>query len=366
MSSFVTEDSYWGNRLVSPVTATYIIAEMSGNHGRDYGRAEALVKAAAAAGVNAVKLQTYTADTITLKCDNEYFRISGGLWDGRNLHELYQEAYTPWEWQPRLKKLGDELGVEVFSTPFDPTSVDFLEKEVGVNLYKIASFEVVDIPLLEKVAATRKQVIMSTGMATLAEIDRAVRTLREGGCPDIALLKCVSSYPATPDQMNLATIPHLAEAFDCVAGLSDHTLSPAVSIAAVALGARIIEKHFTLSRADGGPDAAFSLEPDELAATVRAVRDAEAAIGRVSYGAGLGEEGSVVFRKSLFAVEDVKKGEVFTSRNVRVIRPGHGLPPAELGLVLGRRAAADVTRGTPLCWDLVGESAHRIIKGEEL
>ncbi|MDD5306758.1 MAG: pseudaminic acid synthase [Deltaproteobacteria bacterium] len=332
----------------------YFIAEMSGNHGHDFDRAVRLVRAAQKAGADAVKLQTYTADTITIDCDNEYFHISEGPWAGRNLHDLYEEAHTPWEWQPKLKKLGDELGIEVFSTPFDPTSVEFLETEVGVNVYKVASFEVVDIPLLEKVASTKKPVIMSTGMATLAEIDRAVRTLRDGGAPAVALLRCVSSYPATPDQMNLATIPHLAETFGCVAGLSDHTLSPAVPVAAVALGAKIVEKHFTLSRADGGPDAAFSLEPDELRHTVEMIRHAEAAVGRVTYGAGLDEAGSVVFRKSLFVVEDVKKGEQFTAQNVRVIRPGHGLSPIELPRVFGKMAVKDICRGTPLSWEMIG------------
>ncbi len=336
----------------------YFIAEMSGNHGHDFDRAVRMVHAAKDAGANALKLQTYTADTITLDCSREHFLIKEGPWAGRKLHDLYEEAHTPWDWQPRLKKLGDELGIEVFSSPFDPTSVDFLENEVGVNLYKIASFEVVDIPLLRKVAATRKPVIMSTGMASLAEIDLAVRTLRKGGCPDIALLKCVSSYPATPEQMNLATIPHLAEAFGCVAGLSDHTLSPAVAVAAVALGARIVEKHFTLSRADGGPDASFSLEPHELMSTIAMIRDAEAAIGKVSYGAGVGEEGSMVFRKSLFAVKDVKRGEQFTDENVRVIRPGDGLAPATLDLVLGRKAASNIDRGSPLTWEMVGQTVN--------
>ena len=342
------------SRMIGHGHPVFIIAEMSGNHGHDYARAEAIVRAAAEAGADAVKLQTYTADTITLDCDNEYFTIKDGPWAGRTLHDLYEEAHTPWEWQPRLKKLGGSLGVDVFSTPFDPTAVDFLEREVGVNLYKIASFEVVDIPLLEKVAATRKSVIMSTGMATLAEIDNAVRTLREGGTPHIALLKCVSSYPATPDQMNLATIPHLAEAFGCVAGLSDHTLSPAVSVAAVTLGARIVEKHVTLSRADGGPDAGFSLEPEELRHTVQMIRDAQAAFGHVTYGAGPGENESVLFRKSIFVVVDIEKGEPITEENTKVIRPGSGLAPAELRNVLGRQANCRIDRGTPLSWPLVG------------
>ena len=337
------------DRIIGEEQATFFIAEMSGNHGHSYERAEKMLRAAAAAGADAVKLQTYTADTITIDCDNEYFRIGeGSLWSGRTLHELYDEAHTPWEWQPRLKKLGDALGVEVFSTPFDATAVDFLEQEVGVNLYKIASFEVVDIPLLEKVASTGKPVIMSTGMASLAEIDLAVKTLREGGSGDIALLRCVSSYPAEPEQMNLATIPHLSQSFDCVAGLSDHSLSSAVAVAAVTLGARIVEKHFTLAREDGGPDAAFSLEPAELAETIRAIREAEAAVGRVRYGAGVGEAGNVVFRKSVFVVKDIKKGELLSTKNIRVIRPGNGASPIFYKNVLGKRASRDFVRGTPL------------------
>lgn len=338
------------DRTIGPGHPTFFIAEISANHNRDLGRAEELIRVAADAGADAVKLQTYTADTMTLDCDNEYFRIIEGPWAGQTLHNLYQKAYTPWEWQPKLKELGDSLGVEVFSTPFDSTAVDFLENEVGVNLYKIASFEVVDIPLLEKVAATGKPVVMSTGMASLAEIDHAVRTLRKGGTSQIALLKCVSSYPATPDQMNLATIPHLAEAFKCVAGLSDHTLSPAVSVAAVALGARIVEKHITLSRAGGGPDAAFSLEPDELSHTIRMVRDAEAAVGRIAYGIGVGEKSNALFRKSVFVAEPIDEGALFTTQNLRVVRPGHGLRPGEIGLVLGCRAARSLSPGTPLQW----------------
>jgi pseudaminic acid synthase len=340
----------FAGRTIGENHPTFIIAEMSGNHGHDYGRAEAILRAAAEAGADAVKLQTYTADTITLNCDNEYFKISEGPWAGRTLYDLYEEAHTPWGWQPKLKALGDSLGVEVFSTPFDATAVDFLENEVGVNLYKIASFEVVDIPLLEKVASTGKPVIVSTGMATLAEIDLAVRTLREGGAPQIALLKCVSSYPAKPDQMNLATIPHLAQTFDCVAGLSDHTLSPAVAVAAVTLGAVIVEKHFTLARTDGGPDSGFSLEPEELRQTVKMIRDAETAIGHVRYGVGAAEKSNALFRKSLFIAKDIKRGELITNQNVRSVRPGHGLPPRELKKVLGCRARQDLARGEPLRW----------------
>jgi N-acetylneuraminate synthase len=345
-----------GGRRVGRGQPTYIVAEMSGNHGRELDRAIRLVHAAKDAGADAVKLQTYTADSLTIDCDNECFVIGDASpWAGRRLHDLYEEVHTPWEWQPVLKRLGEEMGIEVFSTPFDPTSVDFLEREVGVQVYKIASFEVVDIDLLKYVAATRKPVIMSTGMATLAEIDRAVRTLRAGGAPAVALLRCVSAYPARPEQMNLATIPHLAQAFGCVAGLSDHSLSGAVAVAAVALGASIVEKHLTLSRAAGGPDAAFSLEPEEFKQMVAMIRETEAALGEVRYGVGVGEEGSVAFRRSLFVVEDIDRGEVFTRRNVRSIRPGHGLEPAELFRVLGRVATQGLKKGTPLSWELVGE-----------
>ena len=333
---------------------TYIIAELSANHNGSVERAEALVRAAAEAGADAVKLQTYTADTLTFPCDNEYFRIKGTLWEGRTLYELYQEASMPWEWQPRLKALANELGLECFSTPFDPTAVDFLEN-MDVPCYKVASFEVVDIPLLKKIAGTGKPVIMSTGMANLAEIDEAVRTLRDNGTPELALLKCTSAYPAPPEEANLRTIPHLAAAFGCVAGLSDHTMGSAVAVAAVALGARIIEKHFTLSRADGGPDGAFSMEPAEFAQMVKDIRMVEKALGAVSYALTPKQRENKVFRRSLFAVRDIRAGEPFTEENVRSIRPGHGLPPAVLDLVLGCTAASDIARGTPLSWPLLLE-----------
>lgn len=340
------------DRNIGPGEPAYIIAEMSANHGQSYERAEAIVRAAAKSGADAVKLQTYTADTLTIPCDAEPFRIKGTLWEGRTLHDLYGEAYTPWEWQPRLAAVARELGVHLFSTPFDATAVDFLEK-MDVPAHKVASFEIVDIPLLRCIAATGKPVVMSTGMASLAEIDEAVRALREGGCTQLALLKCTSAYPAPPASMNLRTIPHLAEAFGVPAGLSDHTLGTAVPVAAVALGACIIEKHFTLSRADGGPDAAFSLEPDEFSEMVRAVRTAEAALGRVNYAVSDKERQSRVFRRSLFVVRDVKQGEIFTPDNVRSIRPAHGLHPRHHDEIMGRRAARDMACGTPLNWDAV-------------
>lgn len=325
----------------------YLIAEISANHDGKLERAEAIVRAAADAGADAIKLQTYTADTLTIPCDNEYFRIKGTLWEGKTLHDLYQEAYTPWEWQPRLKALANDLGMDCFSTPFDATAVDFLEK-MDVPCHKVASFEVVDIPLLKKIAATGKPVIMSTGMASLAEIDDAVRTLREHGTQELALLKCTSAYPAPPEEANLRTIPHLAQAFNCVAGLSDHTLGSAVAVGAVALGARILEKHFTLARADGGPDSAFSMEPDEFKQMVQDIRTVEKALGSVCYDLTPKQKESKVFRRSLFVVKDMKAGDVFTEENVRSIRPGYGLHPRFLSIILGKQAATNLRQGTPL------------------
>lgn len=331
---------------------TILIAELSANHNGSIERAEAIIRAAADAGADAVKLQTYTADTLTIPCDNEYFRIKGTLWEGRTLHDLYEEAHTPWEWTPRLMACAKDLGMDCFSTPFDATAVDFLE-ECGVSRYKIASFEVVDIPLLKKIAATCKPAIMSTGMASLAEIDEAVRTLRENGSGELTLLKCTSSYPAPVEEANLNTIPHLAQAFQCKAGLSDHTMGSAVAVAAVALGACVIEKHFTLARADGGPDGAFSMEPHEFKQMVQDIRTTEKALGRVCYNLTDKEKISVVFRRSLFVVKDVKEGEAFTSQNVRSIRPGHGLHPRYLDLVLGKKASRNIKMGTPLSWELL-------------
>jgi pseudaminic acid synthase len=327
----------------------YMVAELSANHNQDFDQAVKLVKAAKETGADAVKLQTYTPDTLTIDSDREYFRIGRTLWNGRNLYELYGEAYTPWEWQPKLKEVANDFGLELFSTPFDQTAVDFLE-EMDVPAYKIASFEVVDLPLIQRVAQTGKPIIMSTGMATLTEIDEAVRTIREVGVNQLALLKCTSAYPAPPEEMNLRTIPHLAEAFNVPVGLSDHTLGIAVPVAAVALGACIVEKHFTLSRSIPGPDSAFSLEPHEFKSMVEAIRTAEKALGRVHYGISQEEAKSRVFRRSLFVVEDMKALDLFTEHNVRSIRPGHGLPPKYLAEVLGRRAARKLKRGTPLRW----------------
>jgi pseudaminic acid synthase len=326
----------------------YIIAEMSANHGQNFDKAVQLVRAAKDAGANAIKLQTYTPDTLTIDSHRPEFLIGkGSIWEGRNLYELYQEAFTPWEWQPKLKTVAEDLGLHCFSTPFDNSAVDFLEK-MNVPAHKIASFELVDTGLLRKVAATGKPVIMSTGMATLAEIDEAVRTLRQAGCTQLALLKCTSAYPAPPGEMNLRTIPHLAEAFGVPVGLSDHTLGIAAPVAAVSLGACIIEKHFTLYRSDGGPDAAFSLEPAEFKAMVQAVREAEQALGTVSYKPTPNELANRAFRRSLFVVKDMRAGEVFTEENVRSIRPEHGLSPKHWTEIVGRRAARDIARGTPL------------------
>ncbi len=332
---------------------TYIIAELSANHNQSFDRAVELVQEAKQCGADAVKLQTYTPDTITVNADGPHFRhASDSLWAGKRLYDLYREAYTPWDWQPKLKAVADELGLDLFSSPFDPTAVDFLET-MGVPAYKVASFELVDLPLVEKIAGTGKPVILSTGMATLAEIAEAVEAVRRVSDAGLALLKCTSAYPAPPAEMNLRTIPHLAEAFGVPAGLSDHTLGIAVPVAAVAMGACIIEKHFTLSRAEPGPDCAFSLEPHEFRAMVEGVRTAEKALGTVHYGLSGRDEASRVFRRSLFVVKDIRSGEPLTKENVRSIRPGHGLPPKYLPSVLGRRATQDLAKGTPLTWDLV-------------
>lgn len=339
-----------GNRRIGPGEPTYVVAELSANHHHDFALAEQLVRAAKNAGADAVKLQTYTPDTMTIRCDGEYFRIGKGtIWEGRNLYDLYGEAYTPWSWHPKLQSVAHELGMDLFSTPFDATAVDFLQ-DLGVPAHKIASFEIVDLPLLRRVAATGKPILMSTGMATLGEIGDAVRAVRAAGCRELALLKCNSAYPAPPEEMNLATIPHMAASFGVPVGLSDHTLEVTVPAVAVALGACIIEKHFTLSRATPGPDSSFSLEPHEFSGMVKAIRMAEKVVGKVCYDRTASETASHVFRRSLFVVEDMDAGEVFTERNVRSIRPGYGLPPKYLPNILGRRAACKLQRGTPLEW----------------
>lgn len=341
-------------RRIGAGEPTYVIAEISANHNQNFEEAVKLVRAAKDAGADAVKLQTYTPDTITIDCDGSLFRIEGTIWEGRNLYQLYGEAYTPWEWHGPLMDAAEQLGLHCFSSPFDASAVEFLEK-LNVPAYKIASFENVDLPLLRRVAATGKPVIVSTGMATLAEIDEAVRTVRDAGGKQLALLKCTSAYPASPQDMNLCTIPHLADAFRVPVGLSDHTMGESVPVAAIALGAAIVEKHITFSRDVPGPDRAFSLEPHEFRAMVSAVRVAEQALGSVHYGLNAGEEKSRVFRRSLFVVEDVRAGEVFTADNVRSIRPGHGLHTRFLEEVLGRHASRDVKRGSPLSWSLVAD-----------
>ena len=341
-------------RTVGPGRPVYVIAELSSNHHQSFDEAVRLVRAAKECGADAVKLQTYTADTLTIRSRRPEFLVAGGtLWDGRTLHDLYAEAYTPWDWQPRLKAVADEIGIALFSTPFDPTAVEFLEG-MGVPAYKVASFELVDLPLIERVARTRKPMIMSTGMATVAEIEEAVMAARKAGATAIALLKCTSSYPAPASEANLRTIPHLAGAFGVPTGLSDHTMGIAVPVAAVTVGACIIEKHFTFSRAVPGPDSAFSLEPAEFRAMVEAVRTAEQALGAVHYGLTAHEEKSRVFRRSLYVVQDVRAGDVFTEATVRSIRPAKGLAPKYLGRVVGRRATRDVPAGTPCEWDMVG------------
>jgi N-acetylneuraminate synthase len=341
-----------GQRRVGIDQPVYIVAEISANHNQDFQQAVRMIQTAKDAGADAVKLQTYTPDTITIDCDNEYFQIKGTIWEGRRLYDLYGEAYMPWEWQPELKQIADQLDMALFSTPFDETAVDFLEK-MDIPAFKIASCELIDLPLVRRVARTGKPVILSTGMATLSEIDDAVRMVRETGNNQIALLKCTSSYPATPEEMNLRTIPHLSQAFGLPVGLSDHTLGIPIAIAAVTLGACIVEKHFTLSRSISGPDSAFSLEPHEFKAMVDSIRMVEKAFGAVSYKPTDHEAMSRVFRRSLFVIKDMTAGEVITHENVRSIRPGHGLHPRYIETVYGRRAKRAINRGTPLSWDLL-------------
>jgi pseudaminic acid synthase len=340
------------SREIGPGHPTYIIAEMSANHSQDFAQAVKILETARQAGVDAVKLQTYTPDTLTIDCNNEYFRIKETIWKGRTLYDLYGEAYMPWEWQPKLKEIADSLGLDLFSTPFDSTAVDFLE-DMGVPAYKVASFELIDLPLLRRVAATGKPIIVSTGMASLAEIDEAVQVITQAGGKNLVLLKCTSAYPAPIEETNLRTIPHLSQAFDVPVGLSDHTMGLVTPVAAVALGACIVEKHFTLSRSMSGPDSAFSMEPHEFREMVKAIRTTENAIGKVRYSMTDNEAGSKVFRRSLFVVEDVKRGARVTGTNVRSIRPGYGLAPRYLDEVLGRVFKKDVRRGTPLSWDLI-------------
>lgn len=342
-----------GLRRIGPGQPVFIVAEMSGNHNQSFARAKKIIDAAAQAGVDAIKLQTYTADTLTIDSDKKYFQVrTKNSWSGETLYSLYQKAYTPWEWQPKLKKYAESKGLVLFSTPFDESAVDFLEK-MHVPLYKVASLEIGDIPLLKRIARTRKPVIISRGAATVAEVRTAVKVLKQGGASQVAVLHCVSSYPAEPEYMNLATIPDIAKKFNVVSGLSDHTLGITVPVAVAALGASIIEKHFILKRSDGGPDSFFSLEPKELAEMVSAVWDAQKAVGKPTYTPLKKELPVLAFKKSIFVVSDIKKGEKFTKKNIRVIRPGQGLSPAEYERVLGKKAAKNSKRGTPLKRQLV-------------
>lgn len=340
-------------RVIGEKEPSYIIAEMSGNHNGDIHRALEIVEAAAEAGVDAIKLQTYTADTITLDCDNEYFQTQkGSLWEGRTLHDLYEEAYTPWEWHGAIMEKAREFGLTCFSTPFDFTAIDFLE-EMDVPAYKIASYEIQDIPLIRKAARTGKPIIMSTGIATLEDIYAAVEACREEENEQIALLKCTSAYPSPYEEINLSVISHMKETFGCVCGLSDHTLGSEVAIASVALGAEIVEKHMTLCRSDGGVDAAFSMEPKEFADMVRQIRNVEKAKGYVTYDLTNKQKEGRQFGRSLFVAEDICEGSKFTSKNIRSVRPAAGLSTKYYENILGKKAVCDLKKGTPLSWEMI-------------
>lgn len=332
---------------------TFVIAEMSANHNQDFNRAVEIIKAAKKAGADAIKLQTYTPDTITFNSDNEYFQIKQGtIWDGTTLHKLYQTAYTPWDWQPKLKKIAEEEGLICFSSPFDNTAVDFLE-DMNVPAYKIASFELTDIPFVEYIAAKGKPVIMSTGIAEIGEINEALEACKRMNNENVILLKCSSSYPSPLEDINLKTIPNMRETFNSSVGLSDHTMGYSVSTAAVALGASVIEKHFTLKRSDGGPDSAFSMEPWEFAEMVKSIREVEKALGKVTYELTEKQRNSREHSRSLFVVKDIKKGEAFTNENVRSIRPAFGLKTKYIKDVIGKKARKDIKSGTPMDWTLI-------------
>lgn len=342
-----------GNHIIDNDSKTFVIAEMSANHNMNFDRAVEIMKAAKDAGADAIKIQTYTADTITLDCDDPCFQITQGtLWDGTTLHKLYEKAYTPWDWQPKLQKIAGELGLEFFSSPFDLSAVDFLE-EMNVPAYKIASFEINDIPMIRKIARLHKPMIFATGIAHLSDIELAVQTCKEEGNEQVILLKCTSAYPAPYEDVNLRTIPSLASTFDCIAGLSDHTMGSAVAGAAVALGAKVIEKHLTLRRADGGADSAFSMEPEEFKEMVQNIRKIELALGTVTYELTPKAAREREHSRSLFVARDMKKGDVFTPENLRSVRPANGLHTKYYEDILGKRITKDAKLGTPMSWDLV-------------
>lgn len=341
------------NRVIDENSPVFIVAELSANHNQDFDLAVKTIKAMKEAGADAIKLQTYTPDTMTIDCDNKYFKINQGtIWDGKTFYELYREAYTPWEWQPELKKISEDLGLIFFSTPFDKTAVDFLEK-MNVPCYKVASFEITDIPLIEYIASKNKPVIISTGIAKLSDIREAIIVCKRMGNDKIVLLKCTSAYPAPLEDINLKTIPNMIKRFKCIVGLSDHTLGISAPIAAVAIGAKIIEKHFILDRNISGPDAIFSLEPEEFKQMVKSIREVEEELGEVSYKLTEKVKKSREFARSLFVVEDIKEGELLTENNIRSIRPGYGLHPVFLKKVLGKKVVTDVKFGTPLSWELI-------------
>jgi len=330
----------------------FIVAEISANHGQDFNRAVSLIKEAKRCGADAVKFQCYTPDTLTINCNNKYFKVKHHKWGGQTLYQLYQKAYTPWNWFKELKKIAEDLGIIFFATSFDKKSVDFLEN-LDVPIHKIASFELIDLPLIEYIAKTKKPLILSTGMATLKEIKEAIDTAKKAGAKDIILLKCVSSYPAKPEEMNLITVQDMKKRFKLPVGLSDHTLDIITSIVAISLGAKLIEKHFTLSREINTPDNFFSLEPKEFEELVKNIKIVESLIGKIHYGPTKGEKIELKNRRSLFAIKDIKKGEPFTEENIRSIRPSFGLPPKYLKLILGKKAKKDIKMGTPLTWDLI-------------
>lgn len=331
----------------------FIIAELSANHGHDINIAKKTIKAAKESGADAIKIQTYTADTLTIDCDNDYFKLnSGTIWDGRTLYDLYSEAYTPWEWQKELMEYAKSLGLIFFSTPFDKTAVDFLE-ELEVPVYKVASFEIMDIPLIEYIASKGKPMIMSTGVASLSDIEGAVEACKRMGNNQIILMKCTSAYPAKIEDANIKTIQNMKETFNVEVGLSDHTLGITVPVVSVALGARVIEKHFIFDKSIGGPDSSFSLEPHEFKQMVDSVREAEKAIGKVDYSMNEKKKNSRLLGRSLFVVKDVKAGEKFTEENIKSIRPGHGIAPKYINDIIGKNSSVDIKKGTPLSWGVI-------------